>query len=64
MNSIRKNGDKDGKALYKFMNNAVYGKTMENLRNRIDVKFVSNNKDFLKWTSKPSYMPQKYLTII
>ena len=29
---------------------------MENLRNRIDVKLVSNKKDYLKWTSKPGYM--------
>ena len=36
--------EKDGKALYKFMKNAVYGKTMEKLRNRIDVKLVSNKK--------------------
>ena len=52
-------GDKDGNALYKLMNNAVYGKTMENFRNRIDVKLVSNKKDYLKWASKPSYMSHK-----
>ena len=32
---------------------------MENLRNRIDVKLLSNKKDYLKWPSKPSYMSQK-----
>ena len=43
-----KNGDKYGKALYKLMNNAIYGKTMENLINRIDVKLVNNKKGCLK----------------
>ena len=37
-----KKSDEDGKALYKLMNNVVYGKTMENSRNRIDVRLVSN----------------------
>ena len=50
----KKNGDKDGKSLYKLINNALYGKIMEKLKNRIDVNFVSNKKDYLKKTSKPS----------
>ena len=41
------------------MNNAIYGKAMEQLRNRINVKLVNNKKDYLKCTSKPSYMPHK-----
>ena len=54
-----KNKDKDGKALYKPMNNAVYRKTKEKLRNRINVKLVSNKKDCVKCASKPWYMSHK-----
>ena len=54
--SEKKNGGKDEKPQYKVMNNTIYDKTTENLRNRIDVKFVSTKKDFLTWTLKPSYM--------
>ena len=39
-----KTRDKYEKALYKLMNNVVYDKRMDNLRNRIDVKLVSNKK--------------------
>ena len=54
-----KNNDKDGKALHKLMNNAVYRKAMENVLNKINVKQVNNEKDYLKCTSKPSYMSHK-----
>ena len=55
----QKKGDKYGKALYKLMNNAAYDKTIENLRNRIDVRLANNKIDHLKQTSKSSYLSQK-----
>ena len=41
------------------MINSVYGKTMENLRKRISVKVVNNEKDYLKHTSKPTFISPK-----
>ena len=41
------------------MINSVYGKTMENLRKRINVGIVSNKKDLLKYTSRPTYIAHK-----
>ena len=54
-----KNNDKDGKTLYKLMNNAIYEKAIENLRNGINVKLVNSEKDYLRCTSKPSYISHK-----
>ena len=56
-NRSRKKNDKDGKVL--LMNNAIYRKAMENLRYRLNVKLVNNQKDYLKCTWKPSSMSHK-----
>ena len=56
----RKNAANDfEKDFLKLIINSVYGKTMENLRKRINVRFVNNKKDFLKYTSKPTYVTHK-----
>ena len=56
----RKNATNDfDKDFFKLNINSVYGKTMENLRKRINVRFVNNKKDFLKYTSKPTYVTHK-----
>ena len=34
------------KGFFKLMVNSVYGKTMENLRKMINVRFLNNKKDF------------------
>ena len=41
------------KNLFKLLNNAVYGKTMENLTKRIKIRITTNEKDFLKYASRP-----------
>ena len=44
------------KDFFKLMINSAYGKTMENLRKRISVRLVNNAEDFLKCTSRPTYI--------
>ena len=38
---------------------SAYGKTMENLQKKINFRLVNNQKDFLKYTSRPTYITQK-----
>ena len=47
------------KDFFKLMNNSVFGKTMENLRKRQDIKLVTDEEDLLRWASKPSFINSK-----
>ena len=41
------------------MINSIYGKTMENLRTRTNVRLVNKEKDFSKCTSRPTHITHK-----
>ena len=43
------------KDFFKLMNNAVFGKTMENIRKHRDIKLVATNKRRSKLVSEPNY---------
>ena len=43
------------KDFFKLMNNSVFGKTMENIRNRVDIRLVTRESQAKKLTSKPNY---------
>ena len=47
------------KDFFKLIINSVYGKTMEKLQKRINVRLVTNKKDFLKYTSRPTVITHK-----
>ena len=47
------------KDFFKLMNNSVFGKTMENIRNRVDVKLVNTEEKFKKLVAKPNFKSRK-----
>ena len=44
------------KDFFKLMNNSVYGKTMENLGKRINVRLINNARDYKKYVSRQSFV--------
>ena len=43
------------KDFFKLMINSVFAKTMENIRNRVDINLVTDEKQASKFISKPNY---------
>ena len=49
------------KDFFKLMNNSVFGKTMENVRNHRDIKIVTTGRQRKKFASEPNYHTTKYI---
>ena len=58
-NTLKRNRTKNDfeKDFYKILNNAFYGKTMENVRNRSRIEFIKKDEGekMVKWQSKVTF---------
>ena len=48
--------NKSDKEFFKLMINSVYGKTMENMRKRLKIRIVTNQRDCIKYSSRPTFI--------
>ena len=59
---IKKTKNDFEKDLFKLMNNAVFGKTMENVRKQRDIKLVTTERRKNYIASEPNYHTTKFFT--
>ena len=48
--------NKSDKEFFKLMINSVYGKTMQNMRKRMKIRTVTNQRDCIKYSSRPTFI--------
>ena len=51
--------DEFNESLYKLLNNCIYGKSIESIRKRINVKLVNDKRKYLKIVHKPNFIAQE-----
>ena len=57
----KQSNDEFNKNLYKLLNNCTYGKSIENIRKRMNLKLINDKKVYLKCINKPNFMSQKII---
>ena len=59
---LRKNANNDFEEdFFNIMNNSVFGKRMENVRNHRDIRVVTTDERISKLASEPNYHSTKYI---
>ena len=48
--------NKTDKNFFKLMINSVYGESMENMVKRMKIRIVTNEKDCIKYSSRPAFI--------
>ena len=54
-------GNSSENVFFKLMNNKVYGKTIENLRKKVNVRFANEAKHYKNYVRKLSLFHRRYL---